>query len=86
MLDREQLIEIVVSVSSIVVMLGAMIYIGTEYGTDTGVLQPDGAELLVWTIVGFIFLLTAVGIALAFVLNDPEDGLEDDDADTQSAA
>ncbi|MEY7852243.1 hypothetical protein AB7C87_23925 [Natrarchaeobius sp. A-rgal3] len=86
MLDREQIIEIVVSVSSIIVMLGTMIYIGTEYGADNGILQPEGAELLVGAIVGFIFLLTAVGIGLAFVLNDPEDGLEDDDADTQSAA
>ncbi|RQG94006.1 DUF7472 family protein [Natrarchaeobius chitinivorans] len=85
MLEREQLIEIVVAVSSIVLMLGAMIYIGQTYGSD-GVLQPEGAELLVAVIVGFIFLLTAVGIGLAVTLNDPEDGLEDDDADAQNAA
>ncbi|MFP8951668.1 hypothetical protein ACLI4Z_01670 [Natrialbaceae archaeon A-arb3/5] len=85
MLDRERIIEIVVAVPSILLMLGVMIYIGTEYGGDNGVLPPDGAEILVGTIVGFILLMTAVGIGLAYVLNEPGDGLEDDNTDAQSA-
>lgn len=88
MLDREQIIEISVSVSMVLLMLGAMITIGTQYGGSSGTLSPEGGELLVGTIVGFILLMLAVGIGLAYVLNDPEDGLEADDetdADTGSA-
>lgn len=85
--EREQLIEIGVSVSAVVVMLSAMLWVGTTYGGRNGVLQPDGAEILVYVIIGFIFLMTAVGIALAFLLNEPEDGLEgesDDEVEAQS--
>lgn len=87
MLDREQLIEIGVAVSAVVLMLGAMITIGSEYGSESA-LSPEGGELLVGAIVGFILLLTAVGLVLAYVMNEPDDGLEadDDDADAQSAA
>ncbi|WP_339105252.1 hypothetical protein [Haloterrigena salinisoli] len=88
MLDREQIIEIGVSVSMVLLMLGAMITIGTQYGGSSGTLSPEGGELLVGTITGFIVLMLAVGIGLAYVLNDPEDGLEADDetdADTGSA-
>lgn len=83
MLERERIIEIVVAVSSVLLMLGAMISIGYAYGTDNSLLSQDGAELLVGAIIGFIVLLTAVGIGLAYVLNEPND--EIDDADAQSA-
>ncbi|WP_265109303.1 DUF7472 family protein [Halosolutus halophilus] len=86
MVEREQLIEIVVAVSAVFLMIGAMIGIGTIYGVDNGSLSSDGGEMLVGAIVGFIFLLTAVGIGLAYVLNDPDDDLDsDEDADSQSA-
>ncbi|SFC27877.1 hypothetical protein SAMN05444422_106189 [Halobiforma haloterrestris] len=83
MLERERIIEIVLAVSAVLLMLGTMIGIGYTYGADGGVLSQDGAELLVGAIIGFIVLLTAVGIGLAYILNDPDDGL--DDADAQSA-
>jgi len=87
MLDRDQIIEIVVAVSSVFLMLGAMLYIGSEYGAANDVLTTDGAELLVGAIVGFILLLTAVGFVLAYVMNEPADGLDsDDDADAKNAA
>jgi hypothetical protein len=85
MLERERLIEIVAAVTAVLLMLGAMIFVGTEYGGVDGTLSPEGGEMLIGVIIGFIFLLTAVGIGLAFLLNDPEDGLEDDDAETESA-
>lgn len=81
MLDREQLIELVVAVSSVFLMLGIMASIGSMHVGDDGVLTPDGAQLLVGAIIGFIFLLTVIGIALAYVMNDPEDELGDDDGD-----
>ncbi|GAB3666928.1 DUF7472 family protein [Halopiger thermotolerans] len=85
--EREQLIEIVTAVSAVLLMLGAMVFIGIAYGGESGVLRPSGAHLLVGVIVGFIVLMTAVGVGLAYVLNDPEDGLENDDevdADAES--
>ncbi|RQG89138.1 hypothetical protein EA462_12260 [Natrarchaeobius halalkaliphilus] len=86
MLDRERVIEIIVAVSAVLVMLGVMFYIGVTYGGENSVLSPDGAEMLVGAIVGFILLLTAVGIGLAFVLNEPGDGLEDEDTEAKNAA
>ncbi|WIV67810.1 DUF7472 family protein [Natrialbaceae archaeon AArc-T1-2] len=75
--DREQLTEIVVAVGSVFLMIGVMIVIGTNYGTNAG-LTEEGGTALVGAIVGFILLLTVVGVGLAFVLNDPEDGIEED--------
>ncbi|WP_254521600.1 DUF7472 family protein [Natrinema caseinilyticum] len=75
MLDREQIIEIVVSVGAVLFMLAAMVYVGSTYGIDS-TLSPEGGWMLVWVIAGFILLLTAVGIGLAYMLNEPEDGLE----------
>ncbi|WP_306054518.1 DUF7472 family protein [Natronococcus wangiae] len=79
MLERERIIEIVVAVTAVFLMLGAMITVGSTYGGADGTLSPEGGEMLVGAIVGFIFLLTAAGIGLAYLLNDPEDGLEDED-------
>ena len=81
MLERERIIEIVVAVGAVLLMLGVMVMIGSEYGTEDSTLSTDGGELLVIAIVGFIFLLTIVGVALAFLLNDPESP-DDDDVDT----
>ncbi|WP_254532098.1 DUF7472 family protein [Natrinema gelatinilyticum] len=75
MLDREQIIEIVVSVGAVLLMLAAMVYVGSTYGIDS-TLSSEGGWMLVWVIAGFILLLTAVGIGLAYALNEPEDGLE----------
>ncbi|WP_254766139.1 DUF7472 family protein [Salinilacihabitans rarus] len=72
MLDREQLIEIGVAVSAVLVMIGAMVAIGTTYSTDGG-LSEQGGTVLVGVIAGFILLMTGVGFALAYVLNEPED-------------
>lgn len=87
MVEREQIIEIVVAVSAVFLMLGIMIGIGSIYGADNGTLSSEGGEMLVGAIIGFIFLLTAVGIGLAYALNDPSEGIEaDEETDTQNAA
>lgn len=86
MLARERLIEIIVAVATVLLMIGVMLGIGTTYGGADGAFSTDGGEMIVGAIIGFIFLLTAVGIGLAYALNDPEDELEtDDDADGKSA-
>ncbi|WP_408956733.1 hypothetical protein [Natrinema sp. 74] len=77
MLDREQVIEIAVSITAVLLMLAAMAAVGSTYGTAS-TLSLEGGWMLVGVIVGFIVLLTAIGIGLAFVLNDPEDGLDSD--------
>ena len=84
MLERDRIIEIIAAVSAVVLMLAAMYWIGTTYGSaDAGGLEAEGGELLVGAIIGFIVLLLFVGIGLAFALNDPEDGLEDEEAETE---
>ncbi len=74
MLERDRIIEIVVAVSAVFLMLGVMIVIGINYGGEDSALSPEGGELLVGAIVGFIALLTIVGVGLAFALNEPENG------------
>ena len=78
MVERESLIEIIVSVSSVGVMLAAMFAIGSSYGTANSTLSSQGGQMLVWVIVGFIVLMTAVGIGLAYMLNESTDDLEAD--------
>ncbi|MDF9747255.1 DUF7472 family protein [Natrinema salsiterrestre] len=86
MVEREQLIEIVVSVGAVFLMLAAMIAIGSTYGTENSTLSPEGGQMLIGVIVGFILLMAAVGIGLAYTLNDPEDGLETNDDDDNGDA
>ncbi|ELZ19216.1 hypothetical protein C476_12181 [Natrinema limicola JCM 13563] len=74
MVERESLIEIVVSVGAVVAMLAAMFAIGSSYGAANSTLSSQGGQMLVWVIVGFILLMTAVGVALAYLLNDSNDG------------
>ncbi|AGB30077.1 hypothetical protein C488_19467 [Natrinema pellirubrum DSM 15624] len=73
MLDREQLIEIVSAVGAVLLLLATMIAIGSSYTADNGSLSSEGAQLLVVAITGFILLVTAVGIGLAYTLKDEED-------------
>ena len=82
MLERERIIEIVVAVSSVLLMIGVMIGIGTNYAGENGYLTEEGGTILVSAIIGFIVLMTVVGVGLAFALNDPEDGLENAESQT----
>ncbi len=89
MLERERLIEIAVAVPVVALMIVAMTMIGSTYETSAGDLGPEGGEMLVYAIIGFVFLMVAVGVVLAFLTTDPEDGLEDVDdsnADTDGDA
>ena len=82
MLDRERIIEAVAAVGTVLVMLGAMVWIGLNYGNETA-LGDEGAPLMVGAIVGFIVLVAIVGAILAFVLSE---GAEPDDDGSENAA
>ena len=84
MLERERLIEIAVAVPVVALMIGAMMMIGSNHAAN-GALSAEGGQLLLGSIVGFIALMFVVGVVLAFLTNDPEDGLEDA-TDTENAA
>ncbi|WP_255169169.1 DUF7472 family protein [Natrononativus amylolyticus] len=86
MLERERIIEIVVAVTAVALMIGVMVGIGTNYTVNDTELTAEGGEMLVGAIIGFIILLTFIGVGLAYALNDPEDGLEEEDAETKNAA
>ena len=75
MIERARIVEAVVAVASVLLMLGVMMWIGTSYGATDG-LTEEGVTMLVGAIVGFVFLLLVVGVALAFALNEPEDGTD----------
>jgi hypothetical protein len=83
MLEREKIFEIVVAIGAVAVMLAAMIVIGQRYSTaNSGTLTAAGGEMLVGAIFGFIMLLTAVGVTLAYKMNPSE---ESGDNETNAA-
>lgn len=61
-LERETLVEIGVSVVAVVLFVAAVAYIGAAYGGKD--LTDQGATLIVAAVVGFVLLMTAVGIVL----------------------
>jgi len=63
-LDREQKIDIAVSIGALALMVGAMMAIGAAYSTNGG-LSAQGGQLLVGTLVAFIIMMAIVGYVLA---------------------
>jgi len=63
-LDREQKIDIVVSIGALALMIGAMMAIGATYSTNGG-LSTQGGQMLVGTIIAFILSMAVVGYVLA---------------------
>ncbi|WP_226482061.1 DUF7472 family protein [Natrinema amylolyticum] len=86
MVEREQVIEIVAAVGAVAMMLAAMVAIGSSYGAENSTLSPEGGQMLVGVIVGFILLMVVVGIGLAYTLNESEDDLETNDDDDNGDA
>lgn len=72
MLEREQLIEIVVAVAAVFLMLAAMVAIGASYGAENSTLSPQGGQMLIGVIIGFVVLMTAIGVGLAYILNESD--------------
>ncbi|WP_435155547.1 DUF7472 family protein [Haladaptatus sp. DFWS20] len=62
-LEGETLRDIVVSVVSVGLFIAAMLVVGTQF--DSGGLTEQGALAVVAVMLGFILLMTAVGLWLA---------------------
>ncbi|AGB14902.1 hypothetical protein Halru_0256 [Halovivax ruber XH-70] len=69
MIDRESLIEAVAALVSVGAMLGALVYIGSTYGTANA-LGDEGAKVMVGAIVVFIAFVTVLGIMLAYTTSE----------------
>jgi uncharacterized membrane protein len=61
-LERETLVEIGVSVVAVVLFVAVVAYVGAAYGGNN--LTHQGATMLVGAVVGFVLLMTVVGVAL----------------------
>lgn len=61
--ERETLVEIGVSVVAVLVFVAAVSYVGATYGGDH--LSAEGATMLVASVVGFILLMTVIGVFLS---------------------
>jgi len=73
-MDRQDRIEVVVSIAAVLVMLAVMVVVGLAYGNDQGVLTAEGGVVLAGAVLFFVFFMTVVGYALAYLLKDDENG------------
>lgn len=67
MIERERLIEIGASVAGVGVMVAALYVIGLQHAEEANghqVLSATGGELVVYSIIGFIVVMAAVGVLL----------------------
>lgn len=67
--DRRTVIEIVVSVSAVLLFVGLIVWIGHSFNEQD--LTDAGGLALVGAIVLFIAVMTVIGVVLAYVLNRP---------------
>ena len=74
-MDRQDWIEVAVSMASVVVMLAVFVGIGLTYGDAQGVLTVDGGFALAGAIMFFVVFMVGIGYGLAYFLK-PDD--EDD--------
>ncbi len=66
-IERERLIEVVVSVGVVAVFVSVIIAIGLRY--NQGGFGSDGGIALIAAIVAFVLAMAAVGYALAFMFH-----------------
>lgn len=61
-IERETLVEIAVSTVAVVLFVGALVAVGTTYGSSQ--LSSEGGIALVAAILGFVVLMSVVGVFL----------------------
>jgi len=69
-LEREKIVEIAVSLASVLIVLAMFYAIGATYNSDG--IGSDGGLYLVGSIVLFVVLMAGAGLYLAFTISDPE--------------
>lgn len=74
MVERARVIEIVASVTAVVLMISIMILIGRQY-TQDGEFGSTGGLVLVVAIIIFVLVMTVIGYVLAFTITGQEDEL-----------
>ncbi|MEM4782291.1 MAG: hypothetical protein QXG03_12140 [Halalkalicoccus sp.] len=66
-IERETIVEIVVSVGAVGLFVAVLVGIGDAY--NQGGLSADGGLILVGAITAFVVGMSVVGLALAYYLN-----------------
>ena len=72
-MDRQDWIEVVVSIASVLVMLGIFVAIGLTYGDAQGVLTVDGGLALAGAIMFFVLFMVGIGYGLAYLTKSEDD-------------
>jgi hypothetical protein len=73
-MDRQDWIELAVSIGAVLVMLAVMVVIGTMYGDSQGVLTVEGGFALAGAVMFFVFFMVGIGYGLAYFMKpDDED-------------
>lgn len=75
-IERDRLIEIVVSVGAVALMITVMMAIGAAYSTGEA-LSAEGGKFLVGSIAFFVLLMAAVGYGLALTVSAGRDENEE---------
>lgn len=87
MIARERLIEIGISVAGVGVMVVLLYSIGASYTDEASnghqELSASGGEMVVYSIVAFVFLMAVAGIVLTYTVTVVE--AEKDAADSAEA-
>lgn len=71
-MDVDTLKEVVIAGASVAAVIVAMALVGMTYGSDTGVLSPEGGQILAYIVAAFVVLMAIVGYTRTYWL-DPDD-------------
>jgi hypothetical protein len=63
-IERRTIVEAVAATVPVVIAAVALVFVGTTYTTDTG-FSPQGGQVVVGVLAGFILLVTLAGLYLA---------------------
>lgn len=75
-LEPERLYEIVIAVGAVGLMYAFLYWVGSNpaYTTNRGI-SPEGGAMIVYSVVFFIVVMSAAGLALAYLVS--EDVIDD---------
>jgi|GEM_PF-2468899 len=88
MIERERVIEIVVSVAGVGAMIALLYVIGSQHTNELDghqVLTPEGGELVVYSLAFFLVLMAGAGVILMRTVTVVEAENDDTDGDSSGA-